>query len=69
MKCNNIDTIILWALILTAAGDLVALFAELLNQRCEKKAEQERQRKEEIMSLELESLRRRIAILETKNIL
>ncbi|MEN6414189.1 MAG: hypothetical protein ABFC84_15735 [Veillonellales bacterium] len=37
MKCDDVDNIILWVLILTAAGDLLALFSELLSQRCEKK--------------------------------
>lgn len=64
MKCADIDTIIIWALILTVIGDSLGLLAELLNQKCEKKAERQQQAKEDKVNAELDDLRKRVALLE-----
>jgi uncharacterized protein YhaN len=64
MKCDNINDIIISAIVLTVIADSLALFAELINQRCEDKAEREQQRKEEKVNQEIENLRKRIALLE-----
>ena len=66
MKCDIVDDIILWALVLTVIGDSLGLLAELLNRRCEKKDELECEKKEEKVNQELEDLRKRIALLERK---
>ena len=66
MKCNIIDDIILWSLVLTVIGDSLGLLGELLNRRCEKKDELEQAKKEEKANQELEDLRNRISLLEKK---
>jgi peptidoglycan hydrolase CwlO-like protein len=64
MKSDDIDNIIIWAIVLTIIVDSLVLFAELLNQRCEKKAEREQEEKEKKFNLEVENLQKRISALE-----
>ncbi|MCC5466935.1 hypothetical protein [Pelosinus baikalensis] len=64
MKSDDIDNIVIWAIVLTIISDALALFAELLNQRCEKKAEREQEKKEKKFNLEIENLQKRISALE-----
>ena len=66
MKCNIIDDIILWSLVLTVIGDSLGLLAELLNRRCEKKDELEQAKKDKKANQEFEDLRNRISLLEKK---
>ncbi|MDD4600168.1 hypothetical protein SDC9_04025 [bioreactor metagenome] len=68
MKCENIDNIVVLALVLTVIGDSLGLLAELMNQRCEKKAERQQQEKETRINEELDALRKRIALLENKQV-
>ena len=66
MKCNIIDDIILWSLVLTVIGDSLGLLGELLNRRCEKKDELEQAKKDKKANQEFEDLRNRISLLEKK---
>ncbi|MBP2657500.1 MAG: hypothetical protein H6Q69_532 [Firmicutes bacterium] len=64
MKSDDIDKIVIWAIVLAIIADSLVLFAELLNQRCEKKAEREQEEKEKNFNLEIENLQKRISALE-----
>ena len=66
MKCNSVDNIVIGALVLTIVADCCALFAELVNQRCEKKEKQEQQKKEKNVNWEMNDLRKRITLLEKR---
>lgn len=68
MNCNGLSKLLLCSIIFTVIGDLLAFFAELLNQKCDKKEKRDQQRKEETLSQELDSLRKRIVVLESKTI-
>lgn len=37
MNCNELNKLLLCSITFTVIGDLLAFFAELLNQKCEKK--------------------------------
>lgn len=67
MNCNNLNKWILLSLGLVAIGDVLALFIELVNQRCEKKAEAEREKSDENISRELKELRESSNRLTTEN--
>lgn len=64
MKCEDLDNLIILALLLTVIGDALALFAELISQRCGEKEEQEKQERESTVNAELNDLRKRVALLE-----
>ncbi|MBP2631894.1 MAG: hypothetical protein H6Q70_2522 [Firmicutes bacterium] len=57
MNCDNLNKWILVSLGLGFIGDVLALFIELVDQRCEKKAETEKKRSDENISKELKELR------------
>lgn len=67
MNRDSVDNLVIFILVLTIILDTIALFIELFNRRCDKRAEQEKQRNEEKFNQELADLRQRIVILE-KNI-
>jgi hypothetical protein len=52
MKCSDVNTIIILALILTIIGDSLGLLAELLNQRCTKKEEAKAEKEKKLCSQE-----------------
>ena len=64
LKCEDLDNLIILALLLTVIGDALALFAELISQRCDEKEEQEKQERESTVNAELNDLRKRVALLE-----
>lgn len=64
MKCDKINSIIILAIVTTIIADFIALFAELQNQKCEKRSDQEREKKEAQFTKDLDDLRKRIAVLE-----
>lgn len=64
MKCEDLDNIIIWALILTVIGDLLGLYAEVAGRRCGEIEEAEQLEKENRVNAELNDLRKRVALLE-----
>lgn len=64
MKCDDVNRLILLALIFTVIGDALALVAELLAQRCERKEEAEGIESEKEFIVRLKELERRISKLE-----
>lgn len=67
MNCDNLNKWILFSIGLVAIGDVLAFFVELVNQRCERKAEVEREKSDENISRELKELRESSNRLTTEN--
>jgi hypothetical protein len=67
MNCDNLNKWILISIGLVAIGDVLAFFIELVNQRCEKKAEVEKEKSDENISKELKELRESSNRLTTEN--
>jgi hypothetical protein len=67
MNCDNLNKWILISIGLVAIGDVLAFFVELVNQRCEKKAEAEKEKNDENISKELKELRESSNRLTTEN--
>jgi hypothetical protein len=64
MNSDNINNLIIGVIVLALIGDFLALFCELSSQRNEKRAEREQEEKERKVNLELDNLRKRVALLE-----
>jgi hypothetical protein len=67
MNCDNLNKWILISIGLVAIGDVLAFFIELVNQRCEKKVEVEKEKSDENVSKELKELRESSNRLTTEN--
>lgn len=67
MNCDNLNKWILLSIGLVVIGDVLALFIELVNQRCEKEAEVEKGKSDENISRELKELRESSNRLTTEN--
>ncbi|MBP2636555.1 MAG: hypothetical protein H6Q72_2462 [Firmicutes bacterium] len=64
MNCDDIDKLILLALIFTVLGDALALVAELLSQDCDRKNEIENINAEQALLARISELEQRVAKLE-----
>lgn len=64
MKCDNLDNIVILALVFSLLSDLFALFAGLVNRKCNKQNEQQQKKTEKKVQQELADLRQRVALLE-----
>lgn len=64
MNCDDLDKLILLALVLTVVGDALALVAELLSQRCDRKNEFESKKSEQALLARISELEQRVSKLE-----
>ena len=64
MKCDDVNRLIILALILSIMGDLIALIAELVSQRCEQQEKAEGEKAEKALTVRLDDFERRISKLE-----
>lgn len=66
MKSEDIDKLVLLAVIFTFLGDAIALFTELANRRLKKHEDNETQKSEQLIVSKLHELERRIQTLEAR---
>lgn len=64
MKCDDLNKLVLWTLVGSILSDLIFLFIEIMNQRCDEKAEKEQTEKERLVNHELAELRSQISALQ-----
>lgn len=64
MKCDDVDRLVLFAIVLTVIGDGLALIAELLSQRCSRQEQVESENATEVLRAKLNELEQRISKLE-----
>lgn len=64
MKCEDLNKLILWTLVGSILSDSIFLFIEIMNQRCDAKAEKEQAEKERLVNHELAELRSQILALQ-----
>lgn len=64
MKCDDLNKLVLWTLVISIISDLIFLFIEIMNQRCDAKTEKEQTEKERLVNRELAELRSQISTLQ-----
>lgn len=64
MKCEDLNKFVICTLVIVIITDLIFLFIEIMNQRCDAKAEKEQTEKERLVKHELAELRSQISMLQ-----
>lgn len=64
MKCDDLNRLIILAIVFGLIGSVLALGAELLNQRCDKKEEIQQNQEKSALNKRLDDIERRISKLE-----
>lgn len=64
MKCEDLNKFVICTLVIVIISDLIFLFIEIMNQRCDAKAEKEQTEKERLVNDELAELRTQISALQ-----
>lgn len=64
MKCDDLNKLVLWTLVISIISDVIFLFIEIMNQRCDEKTEKEKTEKERLVNHELAELRSQISTLQ-----
>jgi hypothetical protein len=60
MKCEDVNRYVIFTLVLVVIADIIVLWTELTDQRCEAKAEKERAANDRFIKKELAELRSQI---------
>ena len=64
MKCEDLNKLVICTLVIVIITDLIFLFVEITNQRCDAKTEKEQTEKERLVNHELAELRSQILTLQ-----